>query len=212
MVKKRHQDRSATGSTTPKPEVPKIERPKLTKDEPKAPFKEKEKLDIIRQTDTITNSIPVIGLPPRVVLGNYTDKVMTNLRDVFKEVYGDLLTSMDGSGHADALRLEVDRLKWQHDMELAEMRHNNELTIAEIRQSLENEKKCEIENIKKKMEKDRQDAILETKKKQWCANCYKEAVFYCCWNTSYCDYPCQQGHWPTHMATCSQGQGGQKPA
>ena len=87
MVKKRHQDRSATGSTTPKPEVPKIERPKLTKDEPKAPFKEKEKLDIIRQTDTITNSIPVIGLPPRVVLGNYTDKVMTNLRDVFKVIF-----------------------------------------------------------------------------------------------------------------------------
>ena len=79
----------------------------------------------------------------------------------FQEVYGDLLTSMDGSGHADALRLEVDRLKWQHDMELAEMRHNNELTIAEIRQSLENEKKCEIENIKKKMEKDRQDAICK---------------------------------------------------
>lgn len=46
---------------------------------------------------------------------------------------------------------------------------------------------------------------VETKKKQWCANCGKEAVFYCCWNTSYCDYPCQQGHWPVHMASCSQG-------
>ena len=52
---------------------------------------------------------------------------------------------------------------------------------------------------------------VETKKKQWCANCGKEAVFYCCWNTSYCDYPCQQGHWPQHMTTCSQGQGNQRP-
>ncbi|XP_078331217.1 uncharacterized protein LOC144617675 [Crassostrea virginica] len=26
----------------------------------------------------------------------------------------------------------------------------------------------------------------------FCANCGKEAIFYCCWNTSYCDYPCQQ--------------------
>ena len=52
---------------------------------------------------------------------------------------------------------------------------------------------------------------METKKKQWCANCGKEAVFYCCWNTSYCDYPCQQGHWPQHMTTCSQGQGNQRP-
>lgn len=37
-----------------------------------------------------------------------------------------------------------------------------------------------------------------------CAKCGKEAIFYCCWNTSYCDYPCQQAHWPTHMATCMQ--------
>lgn len=37
-----------------------------------------------------------------------------------------------------------------------------------------------------------------------CAYCLKEAQFYCCWNTSYCDYPCQQKHWATHMKTCSQ--------
>ena len=37
-----------------------------------------------------------------------------------------------------------------------------------------------------------------------CANCGKEAMFYCCWNTSYCDYPCQQSHWPKHMTTCTQ--------
>ena len=30
------------------------------------------------------------------------------------------------------------------------------------------------------------------------------AIFYCCWNTSYCDYPCQQAHWPQHLSTCSQ--------
>ena len=34
--------------------------------------------------------------------------------------------------------------------------------------------------------------------------CGKEAIFYCCWNTSYCDYPCQQKHWPSHLKTCAQ--------
>ena len=29
-------------------------------------------------------------------------------------------------------------------------------------------------------------------------------MFYCCWNTSYCDYPCQQAHWPHHMEACTQ--------
>ena len=37
--------------------------------------------------------------------------------------------------------------------------------------------------------------------------CNKEALFYCCWNTSYCDYPCQQSHWPVHMGTCTQSSG-----
>ena len=30
-----------------------------------------------------------------------------------------------------------------------------------------------------------------------------QAIFYCCWNTAYCDYPCQQAHWPKHMTTCA---------
>ena len=76
-------------------------------------------------------------------------------------MYGEILQSLDGAGHSDALRLEVDRLKWQHEMELAEMRHNNELTIAEIRQSLENEKKNCADEIRKKMEKEKQEAIRE---------------------------------------------------
>lgn len=37
-----------------------------------------------------------------------------------------------------------------------------------------------------------------------CANCFKEAQFYCCWNTSYCDFPCQRNHWPSHMSKCTQ--------
>lgn len=37
-----------------------------------------------------------------------------------------------------------------------------------------------------------------------CAYCSKEANFYCCWNTSYCDYPCQQAAWPEHMSKCTQ--------
>lgn len=37
-----------------------------------------------------------------------------------------------------------------------------------------------------------------------CANCQQEAQFYCCWNTSYCDYPCQRAHWPQHFYVCTQ--------
>ena len=68
---------------------------------------------------------------------------------------------MDGSGHADALRLEVDRLKWQHEMELNEMKHNHELTVAEIRQSVENEKKNALDELRKKLEKEKETAICK---------------------------------------------------
>lgn len=79
-----------------------------------------------------------------------------------------------------------------------------ELTMAEMRQSLEQERERLVSEVKKQTELEKQQAVDETKKKQWCANCRKEAIFYCCWNTSYCDYPCQQAHWPEHMKSCTQ--------
>lgn len=85
---------------------------------------------------------------------------------------------------------------------------NEELTMAEMRQSLEQERERLVTEVKKQMEVEKQQAVDETKKKQWCANCRKEAIFYCCWNTSYCDYPCQQAHWPEHMKSCTQSGNG----
>ena len=37
-----------------------------------------------------------------------------------------------------------------------------------------------------------------------CASCWKEALYYCCWNTSYCSYTCQQRHWTVHQVDCRQ--------
>uniref|UniRef100_G3PR32 Protein kinase C binding protein 1, like n=1 Tax=Gasterosteus aculeatus aculeatus TaxID=481459 RepID=G3PR32_GASAC len=102
------------------------------------------------------------------------------------------------------LRIEIEKLQWLHQQELSEMKHNLELTMAEMRQSLEQERERLVAEVKKQTEVEKQQLVDETKKKQWCANCRKEAIFYCCWNTSYCDYPCQQAHWPEHMKSCTQ--------
>ena len=61
-----------------------------------------------------------------------------------------------------------------------------------------------MESTVRRLQMEKQRAVDETKRKQWCAMCGKEAIFYCCWNTSYCDYPCQQLHWEKHMETCTQ--------
>ena len=70
--------------------------------------------------------------------------------------------------------------------------------IAELRTTLAQEQKkaaaklsAALANETETWERVLEMRIAETKKKQWCANCGKEAIFYCCWNTSYCDFPCQ---------------------
>ncbi|XP_077908120.1 MYND-type zinc finger-containing chromatin reader ZMYND8 isoform X8 [Ictidomys tridecemlineatus] len=139
-------------------------------------------------------------------IAKYTSKMMDAIKGTMTEIYNDLSKNTTGSTIAEIrrLRIEIEKLQWLHQQELSEMKHNLELTMAEMRQSLEQERDRLIAEVKKQLELEKQQAVDETKKKQWCAHCKKEAIFYCCWNTSYCDYPCQQAHWPEHMKSCTQ--------
>uniref|UniRef100_A0A8C9VG06 Zinc finger MYND-type containing 8 n=1 Tax=Scleropages formosus TaxID=113540 RepID=A0A8C9VG06_SCLFO len=139
-------------------------------------------------------------------IAKYTNKIMDAIKGTMTEMYNDLSKSTSGNTIAEIrrLRIEIEKLQWLHQQELSEMKHNLELTMAEMRQSLEQERERMVAEVRKQMELERQQAVDETKKKQWCASCKKEAIFYCCWNTSYCDYPCQQAHWPEHMKSCTQ--------
>merc|ERR1719491_2039796 len=119
--------------------------------------------------------------------------------------------SAQGSPQATikGLQLELEKMSWRHQQELTEMKQNVDIMMKDMKSNLEKENSRIVDQFKKSAEVERQKAIEATKKKQWCANCTKEAIFYCCWNTSYCDYPCQQAHWPSHMSTCAQNQANQ---
>uniref|UniRef100_A0A672J4R2 Zinc finger, MYND-type containing 8 n=1 Tax=Salarias fasciatus TaxID=181472 RepID=A0A672J4R2_SALFA len=150
--------------------------------------------------------IPTASADVAADIAKYTSKIMDAIKGTMTEIYNDLSKSTSGNTIAEIrrLRIEIEKLQWLHQQELSEMKHNLELTMAEMRQSLEQERERLVSEVKKQMEVEKQQAVDETKKKQWCANCRKEAIFYCCWNTSYCDYPCQQAHWPEHMKSCTQ--------
>ncbi|XP_051956920.1 protein kinase C-binding protein 1-like isoform X2 [Xyrauchen texanus] len=150
--------------------------------------------------------IPTTSADVAADIAKYTNKIMDAIKGTMTEIYNDLSKSASGNTIAEIrrLRIEIEKLQWLHQQELSEMKHNLELTMAEMRQSLEQERERIVTEVKKQMEAEKQQAVDETKKKQWCANCRKEAIFYCCWNTSYCDYPCQQAHWPEHMKSCTQ--------
>ena len=140
------------------------------------------------------------------VAGKLADYMRQNLEDLFKDL------SQQGSPEATikGLQLELEKMQWRHQQELSEVKHNADLILMEMRASMEQDKQRALADCRKQAEIEKQKSIAETKKKQWCANCGKEAIFYCCWNTSYCDYPCQQSHWPVHMSTCAQNNSDQQ--
>uniref|UniRef100_A0A8D0BE54 Zinc finger MYND-type containing 8 n=1 Tax=Salvator merianae TaxID=96440 RepID=A0A8D0BE54_SALMN len=159
-------------------------------------------------SSSVNTDLPIATASADVAadIAKYTSKMMDAIKGTMTEIYNDLSKNTAGSTIAEIrrLRIEIEKLQWLHQQELSEMKHNLELTMAEMRQSLEQERDRLIAEVKKQLELEKQQAVDETKKKQWCANCKKEAIFYCCWNTSYCDYPCQQAHWPEHMKSCTQ--------
>ena len=175
--------------------------------------------------------MPMPGLQPRPTgpmlrpnlplasgsLNDQLSRISSGLADYMRLGMEDLLRELSAQGSPEAtikgLQLELEKMQWRHSQEMVEMKQSVDSMMKDMKTSLEKETLRTVENLKKQAESEKQKAITETKKKQWCANCTKEAIFYCCWNTSYCDYPCQQAHWPAHMSSCSQvgneeGEGG----
>ncbi|WAR17814.1 PKCB1-like protein [Mya arenaria] len=104
----------------------------------------------------------------------------------------------------DTLHKQLQLARWEYSTELNEIRHNFQLTMSELKACWVAEKEQILKSQKTQFDKEKEAAVADAKRKQWCASCGKEAIFYCCWNTSYCDYPCQQKHWPVHMHSCLQ--------
>ena len=108
---------------------------------------------------------------------------------------------MSGNLEATVVRLQLDleRAQCAHHKEMAELKKSFQAHQA----SAETERKNALAQAQRHFEMEKERAVDEAKKKQWCAQCGQEAIFYCCWNTAYCDYPCQQTHWPKHMVSCA---------
>ncbi|XP_017036910.1 MYND-type zinc finger-containing chromatin reader Zmynd8 [Drosophila kikkawai] len=139
------------------------------------------------------------------------------ITDYFISVIEDTLSDMATGDQSvlqariTGLTLENERLKQHYDRQLTDLQKTSELMLAEMRKTLEQEHRRVISELRQQANIERMRAVDEAKKKQWCANCMREAQLYCCWNTSYCDYPCQQMHWPRHSATCGQAVNVQVP-
>lgn len=86
----------------------------------------------------------------------------------------------------DSLRSELQKLKRDHKMEISIMTRSFNEILKEARSQHESELL---------------EAVAETKRKQWCSNCWQEAKLHCCWQNSYCGNTCQRNHW--YVENCS---------
>lgn len=150
-------------------------------------------------------------LPLTSEAGPYSKMLIDNshkFADYFRSVFEATLADIASMGSSEAkiqlLELELEQCRMVHRQEVADLKASTGSIVNEMKKNFETEKTKLINETRRQCELDRIRAVEDTKKRQWCAHCGKEAKFYCCWNTSYCDYPCQQQHWPRHMTLCSQ--------
>ncbi|KAL8587066.1 hypothetical protein ACOMHN_023456 [Nucella lapillus] len=106
-----------------------------------------------------------------------------------------------------ALKELTDRLKidFEEDKQVAVARAMTNVSreIEKARKAAEEKFKTEYMEEMKKLATKHKEHISQTKKKQWCFNCEEEAMYHCCWNTSYCSVRCQQEHWhKEHKRVC----------
>lgn len=165
-------------------------------------------------TESIARAPPKLTLRPTAPLrsdgdtlfpseaGSVCQTLMENahrMTDFFRSVIEDTLSDLANTTTPEAkiklLEIEVEKTKFAHAKEIFELKANTDTLLNEMKKSMEKERIRTINETRKQCEIERIRSVEETKKKQWCINCGKEAQFYCCWNTSYCDYPCQLQHW-----------------
>ncbi|CAL8086728.1 unnamed protein product [Calicophoron daubneyi] len=105
--------------------------------------------------------------------------------------------------HKRAMQELEERLaaQFQED-KAAALQATMEQAQTSMREAIEREQKLAHEALEA-AEARFSDLIVQTKRRQWCRNCLSEAIYHCCWNTSYCSIQCQQEHWQKeHKRQC----------
>lgn len=102
------------------------------------------------------------------------------------------------------LQEEVRRQKEKSAKLLQDEKAKYDKLLKDLKSQHDRELKEKITKMKADLLETHRQRLEDAKKNQWCAHCLKPAIYYCCWNTSYCSQDCQNIHWATHMTVCQQ--------
>ncbi|KAH9496698.1 hypothetical protein Btru_009693 [Bulinus truncatus] len=180
--------------------------PSVNKPSSEVPALHSEDLESINTSGEATEHEPDISLQAKL-RQFLKDKTSAIEKLLMKEMLSltteteNLVQKANVTSHAD-----IPREKQKYEKTLSDLIKNSNNTLKEALSSFQLQKSILVSTLRDEFTKELEKVVAETKKQQWCAECWKEAVYYCCWNTSYCSYKCQQKHWPTHMPKCMQTQ------
>ncbi|XP_062606646.1 MYND-type zinc finger-containing chromatin reader Zmynd8-like isoform X2 [Saccostrea cucullata] len=202
-----HQPQTSVATTVTSPTGVKVSTGKVIEWSKKNPEKPKVIIEEVPPKSADHKDLPQYA---KDLVKSFSERMMASMQSSLQEMCSEVMSKAerptDQPQEVVNTEAELARIDWEQKQQIAELKHNFQLTVAEMKTLWEAEKQRIIVDLKAAHTKELEKTVNETKKKQWCANCGKEAIFYCCWNTSYCDYPCQQIHWPTHMPVCMQTQ------
>ncbi|NXN79282.1 ZMY11 protein, partial [Bombycilla garrulus] len=167
-----------------------------------------EKVSVSTQTKKLSASSPKT-MPRSTQTSN--DGVCQNMcHDKYTKIFNDFKDRMKADHKRETERVVREAVeKLRTEME-EEKRQAVNKAVANAQGEMDRKckqvkEKCKEEFLEeiKKLAGQHKQLISQTKKKQWCYNCEEEAMYHCCWNTSYCSIKCQQEHWHAeHKRTC----------
>ncbi|XP_077977943.1 zinc finger MYND domain-containing protein 11-like [Glandiceps talaboti] len=158
-----------------------------------------------RRKTSASNSPPQEPSPPE-----QSPPAKCDCHEKYTSIFADFKTRLEQDHHKEKEEAITEALEKMR----AEMEADKQQTISRIKDTMMAEidrtkkqarEKCQEEYIEemKKMEAKHKEDLSQAKKKQWCINCEEEAMYHCCWNTSYCSINCQQIHWhKEHKKLC----------
>ncbi|XP_078185563.1 zinc finger MYND domain-containing protein 11 isoform X8 [Callithrix jacchus] len=167
-----------------------------------------EKVSVSTQTKKLSASSP--RMLHRSTQTNNDGVCQSMCHDKYTKIFNDFKDRMKSDHKRETERVVREALeKLRSEME-EEKRQAVNKAIANMQGEMDRKckqvkEKCKEEFVEeiKKLATQHKQLISQTKKKQWCYNCEEEAMYHCCWNTSYCSIKCQQEHWHAeHKRTC----------
>ncbi|XP_078519408.1 zinc finger MYND domain-containing protein 11 isoform X2 [Lissotriton helveticus] len=206
-IDKEEQEQSCASKEEEQEPEPETEAVSSSQEIPKLP-PPVEKVSISTQTKKLSASSPRM-LHRSTQTAN--DGVCQNMcHDKYTKIVNEFKERMKSDHKRDTERvvreaLEKLRVEMEEEKRQAVTKAVTNVQAETDRKCKQVKEKCKEEFVEeiKKVAAQHKQMISQTKKKQWCYNCEEEAMYHCCWNTSYCSIKCQQEHWHAeHKRTC----------